>query len=113
MRFSGPLACVMRFDDDDEAVSIANGTDYGLTARRSAPGSVPRQRGLRDRLEVGMVFVNNYMRRTFIGITVRRREGQWLRSENTPETLQSLCGPRTSGSRREGPRPELAAEAVT
>src|SRR5947207_12718060 len=28
----GPIACIIPFTDDDEAVAIANGTEYGLTA---------------------------------------------------------------------------------
>lgn len=62
----GPVACLMRFDTDDEAVEIANGTAYGLTAAICTRDEV-RASALAKRLEVGMVFVNNYTRRTFIG----------------------------------------------
>ena len=62
----GPVACLLRFGDDDRAVEIANGTDYGLTAAICTRDEVRAAR-LAARLEVGMVFVNNYTRRNFIG----------------------------------------------
>ena len=62
----GPVACLMRFDTDDEAVFVANGTPYGLTAAICTRDEVRASR-LAERLEVGMVFVNNYTRRNFIG----------------------------------------------
>ena len=62
----GPVACLLRVGDDDEAVEIANGTDYGLTAAICTRDEVRAAR-LAQRLEVGMVFVNNYTRRNFIG----------------------------------------------
>ena len=62
----GPVACLMRFDSDDQAVAIANDSDYGLTAAICTTDEVRAAR-LAHRLEVGMVFVNNYTRRNFIG----------------------------------------------
>jgi acyl-CoA reductase-like NAD-dependent aldehyde dehydrogenase len=62
----GPVASLMRFETDDEAVAIANGTEYGLTAAICTKDE-SRAGRLAARLEVGMVFVNNYTRRNFIG----------------------------------------------
>lgn len=62
----GPVAALMRFRDDDQAVAIANDTDYGLTAAICTRDETRAAR-LAPRLEVGMVFVNQYTRRTFIG----------------------------------------------
>ena len=62
----GPVAALMRFTSDDEAVKMANATDYGLTAAICTRDETRAAR-LAARLEVGMVFVNQYTRRTFIG----------------------------------------------
>jgi aldehyde dehydrogenase (NAD+)/betaine-aldehyde dehydrogenase len=55
----GPVLSVLSFDNPDEALSIANGTDYGLAA-----GIYTRDLGrahwTADRLEAGTVFVNQW-----------------------------------------------------
>ena len=55
----GPVQVVIPFEDDEEAIAIANGTPYGLVAGVwSAYGG--RQLRLAKRLRAGQVFVNNY-----------------------------------------------------
>jgi acyl-CoA reductase-like NAD-dependent aldehyde dehydrogenase len=57
----GPVTCVIPFADADEAVSIANGTDYGLVAgvyTRSQELALSTAR----RLDAGIVYINNYFR---------------------------------------------------
>lgn len=55
----GPVQVVIPFDDEDQAVAIANGTDYGLVASVWTENGA-RQMRMAKRLRAGQVFVNNY-----------------------------------------------------
>ena len=85
----GPVAALMRFGDDDEAVRIANDTDYGLTAAICTRDETRAAR-LASRLEVGMVFVNQYTRRTFIGSPFGGVKGSGYGREYCAETLHEF-----------------------
>jgi acyl-CoA reductase-like NAD-dependent aldehyde dehydrogenase len=85
----GPVASLMRFETDDQAVDIANGTDYGLTAA-ICTGDESRAGRLAARLEVGMVFVNNYTRRNFVGSPFGGVKGSGYGREYAAETLQEF-----------------------
>jgi acyl-CoA reductase-like NAD-dependent aldehyde dehydrogenase len=85
----GPVACLMRFDSDDQAVAIANGTSYGLTAAICTRDE-RRASKLAARLEVGMVFVNNYTRRNFLGSPFGGVKGSGYGREYAAETLQEF-----------------------
>jgi aldehyde dehydrogenase (NAD+) len=55
----GPVQVVLPFDDEADALRIANGTDYGLVAGVwTRDGS--RALRVARALKVGQVFVNNY-----------------------------------------------------
>jgi aldehyde dehydrogenase (NAD+) len=55
----GPVLAMIPFDDEADAVRIANGTDYGLIAGIwSESGS--RQMRVAKRLRVGQVYINGY-----------------------------------------------------
>ena len=55
----GPVQVVIPFDDEDQAVAIANGTEYGLVASAwTQDGS--RALRMSRRLRAGQVFLNNY-----------------------------------------------------
>ncbi len=55
----GPVAAMIRFDDEDEAVSLANGTRYGLAAGVWT-GDLGRAHRMIHRIRAGTVWVNNY-----------------------------------------------------
>ena len=55
----GPVLSAIVFDTEEEAASIANGTDYGLTAGVwTRDGG--RQMRMAHAIEAGQVFINNY-----------------------------------------------------
>lgn len=85
----GPIALIMRYSTVDEAVEIANGTAYGLTAALCTRDEAAAWRIAR-RLEAGMVFVNNYMRRSFLGAPFGGQKGSGFGRENAVETLHEF-----------------------
>ena len=54
----GPVAPVVRFDSDDEAVALANDSDYGLAAGVYSR-SISRGLAIANRIRAGMVHVND------------------------------------------------------
>lgn len=55
----GPVLSIIPFDDDEEAIAIANGTIYGLAAGVWTR-SINRALTMSQRLEAGTVWVNTY-----------------------------------------------------
>ncbi|MFD1510051.1 aldehyde dehydrogenase family protein [Lacimonas salitolerans] len=55
----GPVQVVIPFDDEEQAVQIANGTDYGLVASVWTQNGA-RQMRLARRVRAGQIFINNY-----------------------------------------------------
>jgi len=55
--FFGPVAMVFRAADENEAVTIANGTNFGLGSYLYTTDATQAQR-VADRIEAGMVYVN-------------------------------------------------------
>jgi betaine-aldehyde dehydrogenase len=57
----GPVVTVLTFKSDDEALAIANGTDYGLGSGLWT-ASLPRAHYVARELRAGMVWINSYKR---------------------------------------------------
>jgi aldehyde dehydrogenase (NAD+)/betaine-aldehyde dehydrogenase len=55
----GPVIAVLPFDDDDEAIAIANGTDFGLVAGIYTK-DLDRAHQTAERLSAGQIFVNEW-----------------------------------------------------
>lgn len=55
----GPVLCVTRYDDLDQAVAMANDSDYGLAAYVWC-NDIRKSHRLADALECGNVFLNSY-----------------------------------------------------
>ena len=79
----GPVVTVHRFQDDEEAIEIANNTRYGL-AGSVWTGNVDRGRKVADSIHTGMVWVNTWLHRDlrapFGGVGdsgVGREGGKW------------------------------------
>jgi acyl-CoA reductase-like NAD-dependent aldehyde dehydrogenase len=82
----GPIACVMRFSTEDEAIAIANGTSYGLTAA-ICTADTARACSLADRLEVGVVRINSYHRGS-LGAPFGGVKGSGFGRDGAAETLR-------------------------
>jgi acyl-CoA reductase-like NAD-dependent aldehyde dehydrogenase len=57
----GPFVTVLTFKDDDEALRIANGTDYGLGSGLWT-ASLQRAHRMAREMKAGMVWINSYKR---------------------------------------------------
>ena len=84
----GPIAPVIPFESDEEAIELANDTAYGLAAAVQCE-DLDRARGLADRIDAGMVHVNDHpiqdepnapfggMKQSGLG----RYNGEWIRDK--------------------------------
>ncbi|RBP61490.1 aldehyde dehydrogenase (NAD+)/betaine-aldehyde dehydrogenase [Brevibacterium sanguinis] len=55
----GPVVAAMRFDDDAEAIALANGTEYGLVSALWTQ-NLSRAHRLAAEVDAGQIFVNTY-----------------------------------------------------
>lgn len=86
----GPIAPVIPFKSDEEAVELANDTEYGLSAGVYS-GDVEHGRSVADRIDAGMVHVNDHPiqdepNAPFGGVKdsgLGRYNGEWIMDELT------------------------------
>ena len=90
----GPVACIMRFSTEAQAIEICNGTEYGLTAAICTT-DVERGRRIARQLQVGMVMINNYMRRAFLGSPFGGVKGSGFGRENAIDSLHEFVRSQT------------------
>lgn len=53
----GPIAAITAFDTDEEAIQLANDTDYGLSG--AVFGSQTRATRVAEQLQTGMIHIND------------------------------------------------------
>jgi acyl-CoA reductase-like NAD-dependent aldehyde dehydrogenase len=84
----GPVICVIPFDTEDEALTIANDTVFGLIAGVYTASS---ERALRvsRRVAAGIVFVNNF-NRVFVGTPFGGTGHSGFGRVHAPETLHEF-----------------------
>jgi len=93
----GPVAPIVPFSDDDEAVELANDTEYGLAASVHSD-RISRARTVADRIDAGMVHINdqpinNEPHVPFGGMKasgIGRYNGQWIIDELTETKWTSI-----------------------
>ena len=83
MEIFGPVVTIHRFEYDEEAIEIANSTEYGL-AGSVWSGDTNRAHEIAQRIETGIIWVNTWLHRDlrtpFGGVKnsgVGREGGAW------------------------------------
>lgn len=84
----GPIVTIQDFATYEDAIRLANDSDFGLVAGVFTADMTLSRRAARD-LEVGVVFVNNY-NRTFLGMPFGGMKGSGFGREHALETLNEF-----------------------
>jgi aldehyde dehydrogenase (NAD+) len=84
----GPVAALIPFDGEDEAIAIANDTPFGLAAGIWTE-SVRRAHRMVSRLRAGTVWVNNYRQMTY-GVPFGGFRQSGIGRELGPEALNEF-----------------------
>ncbi|WP_369254058.1 aldehyde dehydrogenase [Geodermatophilus amargosae] len=82
----GPIAAVIPFEDEDDAVRIANDTQFGLAAGVWT-GNVQRAHRVAGKLRAGTVWINNY-RKTGYNTPFGGYKQSGVGRENGPDALR-------------------------
>jgi acyl-CoA reductase-like NAD-dependent aldehyde dehydrogenase len=83
----GPIVCALRWSSEDEAVALANGTEYGLTAAVWTRDLSTAMRMMR-RVEAGTVWIN-FAGQHFVGTPFGGWKDSGLGGEECLEELLS------------------------
>lgn len=89
----GPIVTVNVFDTYDEAISIANDTDYGLVTAIFSQDTTKALKAARE-IDVGMAFVNNYSRMA-LGTPFGGAKHSGYGREHCIETLREYSRPKS------------------
>lgn len=81
----GPVTAVITFESDEEAISIANDTEFGLIGGVFS-SNASRAIAIAERLDMGMVLVNNY-NRALVGSPFGGTKASGFGREHSAETL--------------------------
>lgn len=84
----GPVTCVIPFRDEEEAVRLANSTEFGLVAAVYTREQARAMRVSR-RIEAGVVFVNNY-NRNLLGTPFGGTRSSGFGREHSVQTLHEF-----------------------
>ena len=84
----GPVVCMMEFETFEEAMSIANDTDFGLTSAVYTSNQATALAAARQ-LDVGLVFINNYFR-GILGMPFGGTKASGYGREHSIETLKEF-----------------------
>lgn len=90
----GPVTCIMPFDGDEEAASIANDTDFGLIAVVFSESHTRAMRMVRQ-LDTGSVYINNFYRLGAQCVPFGGNKASGYGRERCAETLHEFSRPKT------------------
>jgi len=90
----GPVACIVPFDSTEEAIRLANDTEYGL-ANGVWTSNIDKALAVVSRLRSGMVYVNTYFE-TLPQLPLGGLKASGTGHENGPEGLQEFLQTRSA-----------------
>lgn len=90
----GPVTCIIPFEDEEEAVSIANDTDFGLIAVVFTENHSRAMRVTRA-LDTGCVYINNFYRLGAQCVPFGGNKASGFGRERCAETLREFSRPKT------------------